>query len=151
MATALVHVTTAMQHLAKLAAGGSPSSAEQTLGLLMLNNMLANWQAEGVGGFSTAESVSGKSVTVATSGAVITTTEVGGTKTIALTKTAVATYALISTDNTYPTGWDEAIQYNLAVTLSGSLGVMIDKMPALLAKAQQTKQAITPPIPGGGA
>jgi hypothetical protein len=151
MATALVHITTAMQHLAKLAAGGTPSSAEQTLGLLLLNNMLSNWQAEGIGGFSTAESVSGKSMTVATSTNTITTTDVGGTKTITLTKTAIATFASTGTDNTYPTGWDEAIQYNLAVTMSGSLGVMIDKMPALLAKAQQTKQAITPPIPGGAA
>jgi hypothetical protein len=151
MATALVHLTTAMQHLAKLAAGASPSATEQTLGLLLLNNMLANWQAEGVGGFQTAEATTGKSLTVATSGAVITTTEVGGTKTITLTKTAIAAFSTISTDNTYPTGWDEAIQYNLAVEISGALGVMIDKMPTLLAKAQQTKAAITPPIPGGAA
>ncbi len=151
MATALVHLTTAMQHLAKLAAGASPSATEQTLGLLLLNNMLANWQAEGIGGFQAVTAITNKTVTVATSGAVITTTEVGETKTVTLTKTAIATYATISTDNTYPTGWDECIQFNLAVKMSGPLGVIIDKMPTLLAEAQRTKAAITPPIPGGAA
>jgi hypothetical protein len=151
MATALVHITTAMQHLAKLAAGAAPSATEQTLGLLLLNNMLANWQAEGVGGFQLVRAVTNRTTTVATSGAVITTTVIGEQTTDTLTKTAIATYATISTDNTYPIGWDECIQYNLAVTMSGPLGVQIDKMPALLAKAQSTKAAITPPVPGGGA
>ena len=150
MATGLVHLTTAMQHLSILAAGGAPDSTQQALGLTLLNNMLSNWEAAGVGGFSVTESVSGKSTTVATATNVITTTDIGGTKTTTLTKTAIAVFTLISTSNTYPSGWDEAIQYNLALTIAGPFGVQ--KIPEVVpVKAKSTLAAITPPVPGGAA
>ncbi len=147
MATALVHITTAMQHLGILQAGALPNSDQQANGLLILNNMLQSWTAEGLLGFSVAETVSGKSTTVNISGAVVTTTEVGGTKTTTLTKTIVAQYALVTTDNTYPNGWDAAIQYNLAVSLIGPFGVS-QVPPMVLERAKETKAAITPPVPG---
>ena len=150
MATALVHLTTAMQHLTILAAGATPDSTQQATGLLLLNNMLSNWQAEGIGGFSVTETVSGKSTTILPSTNTVTTTEVGGTKTTTLTKTAITAFTLISTDNTYPTGWDEAIQYNLALTIAGPFGVM-QIPPVVPEKAKSTKAAITPPVPGAAA
>lgn len=118
--TALAHIKVAMNHLGAIAAGGTPSSSEQTDFLAALNNMLAGWQARFIGG-----------VTVATS---------GSAKTI--TATAITTYGTISTDNSYPIGWDVAIGYNLAVEISGSLGKGIPAHVA--ARATETLNAISP-------
>ena len=150
MATALVHLTTAMQHLGILQAAATPSNDQQNTGLLVLNNMLQSWTAEGLLGFTVTEAVSGKSTSVGIAGAVVTTTEVGGTKTTVLTKTQVSTYGSIGANNTYPDGWDAAIQYNLAVSLIGPFGV--SQVPAMvLERAQSTKAAISPPVPGAPA
>lgn len=123
--TARQHILNAMNYLAKLSAGGSASASEESLFLIYLNEMLASWQAEKIGGATSVVAIAANVTTVT------------------ITSTAIATFALITTDNTYPTGYDAAIDANLALWISGSLG--IPKPPDwLVALAATTKKAISP-------
>lgn len=145
MATGLVHVTQAMNYIGSLQAGGSPSTSEQTTYLAYLNTFLGRLQQLEYNGFTETITVSGRQRVVAVDTAgVWTNTETGGTETRTRTPTTVTTYASIGTDNTYPKGWDEAIQYNLAVQMMGSQGTDQQTAARITAMAQSSLEAIAP-------
>ncbi len=144
MATGTSHITIAMQYLQVLAPGGVPNAGQLTQGNTILNEMLGGFQAAGMLGFSKTTTITGKSSTVGVStAAVVTQTEIGGTVTTVLTPVVVALYANNGVDNTYPSGWDEMIDFNLALNLSGPMGVA--KVPEWVVKrAAETRAALTP-------
>lgn len=145
MATGLVHLTQAMNYLGALQAGGAPSTSEQATGLIMLNAFLGRLQQLSYNGYTETITVSGRQRVVAVdNNGVWTNTETGGVETRTRTPTTVSTYATISTDNTYPKGWDDAIQYNLAVQLIGSMGTDQATAARLTAMAQAMLDAIAP-------
>lgn len=143
MATGLTHLKNAMGYLGILASGGTPNAGQQTQGIDILNTMLAGFEAAGMQGWAKTTVVTGKSQTVSVStSAVVTQTEVGGTVTTTMTPVAVARFASPATDNAYPSGWDEMIDFNLACNLSGPMG---GSVPEWVAKrAVETKAALMP-------
>jgi len=145
MASALTHITTSMQLLSKLAPGGTPNASEQTLFLALLNGMLESWTMRRLLGAVRTITISGKQTTVGVSGSVTTLTDVGGTETTTVTPVTVTLFASTATSNTYPTGWDQAIQFNLALVIASTLGVKPSDY--VTSNAQATLAAITPPEP----
>ena len=144
MATGLVHITAAMNYLGSLQAGGAPSTSEQTTYLIYLNNLLAQFQQLGLYGFTETITVSGRQrVRSVDAAGAWTTTETGGVETRVRTPTVVTKYASVATDNTYPQGWDEAIQYNLAMQMIGSQGTDPQTAARITAMAQSALEAIS--------
>jgi hypothetical protein len=144
--TGLQHEVNAMYHLGTLKAGGTPSSDQQSAFLVLLNEMLEQFQLAKMLGYTKTTTISGKSDAIAVSTAgVVTQTNTGGTITTVDTPVAVATYASVGTSNTYPVGWDEMIDYNLAVAIAGAQGAALPEH--VLAKAEQTRIACTPVKP----
>lgn len=131
----LQHITNAMYHLGTLKAGGVPSSDQQAAFLIFLNELMESFQLEGLLGETKTTSLSGKSdgTTISSAGAV-TQTNTGGTTTTVLTPVPVSTFATTGTTNTYPVGWDETIDWCLAVRIAGAQGA--DIPPHVLTEAE---------------
>ena len=143
MATGLVHITAAMNYIGSLQAGGAPSASEQATYLIYLNNLLAQFQQLGFYGFTETITVTGRQrVRSVDNAGAWTTTETGGVETRVRTPTVVSKYATVSTDHTYPQGWDEAIQYNLAMQMMGSQGTDQATAARITAMAQAALEAI---------
>lgn len=124
--TGLQHETNAMYHLGKLKAGGVPSTDQQAAFLPLLNEVLEGLQLAGALGVAATETLTGKSDTTGISTAgVVTRTVIGGTSTLTTTPVVVSTYATTGTTNTYPVGWDEALDYMFAVVIAGAQGATI--------------------------
>ncbi len=118
----------ASQHLGKVTPGGSANANQSAQFLLMLQQMMANWQARGIGG------------------ATVVTALAANVTTITITSTAIAPVTTLGTANTYPTGWDDAITLNLAVLIAGAWGTVDpDRLAWVKSQADITLQAITPP------
>lgn len=124
--TALAHIINGMGHLAKLKAGGTPSSDQQAAFLILLNEDMEELQLMGALGATITETLTGRSdgTTISSAGAV-TRTNVQGTTTTVATPVAVSTFATTGTTNTYPVGWDAVIDYRLAVRIAGAQGAVI--------------------------
>jgi hypothetical protein len=139
--TGLQHEVNAMYHLGTLKAGGTPSTDQQAAFLILLNEFLEGLQLEGALGETTTTAITGKSdgTTISTAG-VLTHTNVGGTTTTIRTPVAVSTYATTGTTNTYPVGWDEMIDYGLAVAIAGAQGAAISD--TVIANADRTRAMV---------
>lgn len=129
MPTGLEYLTRAMQDLGILEAGATPSASEQAMGLIELNSLIGQFQAMNVYGWT-------QTATVNTA----------GVWTITTTPTAVPTFALISTNNSYPSGWDDAIRANLAVRIAGPFGAPADVIARVAAQATAYLEAIKPKV-----
>lgn len=117
----------ASQHLGKVAPGGSANANQSAQFLIMLNQMLASWQARGINGSS------------------IVTAIASNVTTITVTSTAI-TPMILASPSTFPTGWEDAITLNLAVLIAGAWGaVNPDRLAWVKEQADITLQAITPP------
>lgn len=126
--TGLQHETLACYHLGTLKAGGVPSSDQQSAFLLLINEVLEGLQLAGALGVAATETLTGKSDTTGISTAgVVTRTVIGGTSTLTTTPVVVSTYATVGTTNTYPVGWDEALDFLFAVEIAGAQGAAIPK------------------------
>lgn len=123
--TGLQHIVNGMYNLGTLMAGGTPSGDQQSAFLVLLNEFLEGLQLEGALGETTTSVVTGKSdgTTISTAG-VLTHTNVGGTTTTIRTPVAVSTFATTGTTNAYSVGWDEAIDWGLAVAIAGAQGAI---------------------------
>lgn len=121
-----------MQLLDVLGAGVTPSTTEdEPDNLITLNNMLSSWSeqrrrvnnmtVEFLSGITTQITNAAKiSITGSPAQSALESTLAAALAGISVTPlTALATYATITTDNTYQTGMDWAIQTNLAVKIAG--------------------------------
>ncbi len=157
-ATARVHITRAMQHLSALPAGVLPSTSDDEPDLLLvLNTMLDSWSemrartdlmARGVLAQVVAMAAKGAQVALTGSGArtALENAAAAAAAGLAITApTALATYATITTSNAYTTGFDDAIQYNLAVRIAGIYKRTVPDSIAAMAKITYT--AVMPDIP----
>lgn len=111
--TALQHINNALGILQTQKPGGSANVSQQTLYLLILNEILESYQARGFAGTSFAANVA--------------------------TFTAVATYPDINTaNNTYPRGWDRMLDYALArdICLTEGKGAWYDTLVKQTADAE---------------
>ena len=157
MATARVHITRALQHLAYLPAGVSPSTTDDEPDMLaVLNTMLGNWSERRSRSDLIARGILGDVMALCAKGAQIALTGSGARTALEnayaaaaaspsiAAPTALATYSTITTDNSYTTGFDDAIQYNLALALAGIVKRPIPETVA--AMAQQTYAAVMPAI-----
>lgn len=144
MPTGQTIITGALNLLGTLQAGGTPSTSETAMGLSYLNQILEEWQAQSFLGNTETVSVSGRQITRSVSNAgVWTTTDTGGTETRVVTPTAVSTFASANTNNTYPVGWQPALEAALAVKMAGAMG-MPQEVPRLAAMAEQAISQIRP-------
>jgi len=147
-----------MQHLALLPAGALPSTTDDEPDcLLVLNTMLDSWSEVRARVDLISRGILAQVVTLAARGAQQALTGSGARTALenaaaaaaaglAITApSALATYATVTTSNAYNTGFDDAIQFNLAVRIAG-----IYKRPvpeSVAAKAVETYNAIMPAIP----
>lgn len=132
MATARTHITQALQLILVTPVGVAPSTTEdEPDDLITLNNLLSSWseQRRRVN-VMTVEFLSNIAVQITNAAKVSITgspaqsalesTLAAALAGISVTPlTALATYATITTDNSYQTGMDWAIQTNLAVKIAG--------------------------------
>lgn len=145
MAQGIVYAQRAMNQLAVLEPGGTPSTSQQALLLQELNAIIGELQAKGALGSTETITVTGRQIvrSVSTAG-VWTTTDTGGVETRVATPAVVATFASLSTDNTYPVGWDAYLPLALAVRYAGAAGVGAERVPMIAAMAQAALAEIMP-------
>lgn len=131
MATARTHITAALQKIMVLPVGVLPDTSDDEPDCLReLNNLLSSWSEERrrvnnrtieflaqiTKDCANAAKIS---ITGSPAQAALQSTIAAAIAGITVTPlTALATYASITTDNTYETGMDEAIQNNLALRLA---------------------------------
>ena len=161
MATARLHITRALQHLAYLPAGVLPSTTDDEPDMLaVLNTMLGNWSERRSRADLITRGMLGDAMSLCAKGAQVALTGSGArtafenayaalaTSPSIAAPTALASYANITTDNAYTTGFDDAIQYNLAVSLAGIVKRPIPDTVAAMAKA--TYDAVMPSLGSNG-
>jgi hypothetical protein len=157
MATARAHITKALQHLAVLPAGVSPSTTDDEPDcLVVLNNMLSNWSERRSRADLMARDVLAQVVSACAKGAQVALTGSGARTALenaaaaaaaglAITApSALTSYGTITTDNSYTAGFDEAIQYNLAVQLAGMYKRPVP--PEVASAAKASYDAVMPPM-----
>ena len=157
MATARVHITKALQYLSVLPVGVLPSTTDDEPDcLIALNNLLDRWSEVRKRADLEAKRMLAGVMEACAKGAEIALT--GSSARTALENaaaaaasgysiapiTALTTYALVTTDNSYNTGFDDAIQKNLAVAIAP----IYKRTPsdALVADAQAAYAAIMPQL-----
>ncbi len=128
--TGAVHISNAMIYLGVLEAGGTPSASEYALGLIELNKIVAELQAMGARGKTTVQTVDSAGVWSTT-----------------VTPVTVTAFASTATDNTYPVGWDAAIDLQLASRLAPIMGH--PELVAVFAPQAQAAIAALMPKPAG--
>lgn len=145
-------INTAMQNVGVLAAGATATTSETAQYLSMLNAILEEFQQGSFLGNTETISTSGRQITRSVNNAgVWTVTDVGGTTTRVVTPTPVTLFASANTNNTYPVGWQQALEWTLAARIGGSQGVPNDIIARCVAQSEaliaqiRPKDVSTPP------